>query len=141
MDPWTEIARITGCRVPPDVKAACEGEKLVTVPAGRELFAAGPLEKQWQKPPMVWGAFEEMDADWYRRGNQLDPSWYGARRGSPVLIYEYRVDIEKPTPAVMSYVKNLGGAISPAWPRKFQYYNPAGFRVPKLGRFLGKWAP
>ncbi len=137
MDPWTEISRLTGRAVPPHVKIACAGPKLVTVPAGRVLHSAGPMSKT----SMVWGAFEELDADWYGRGNQLDPSWYATHGTAPVAIYEYHVTLTSPTPAVMSKVADQPGAPLRIGPPKFQYYNPAGFGTPARGRLLGHWAP
>jgi hypothetical protein len=136
MDPWTEIVQLTGVTVHPSVIAACMEPKLVTVPAGRILYAAGPMGKT----SMLWGAFEELDADWYRRGNQLDPSWYG-QGNEPVAIYEYRVTLARPIPAIMSKVADQPGVLPRIGPPKFQYFNPAGFGRPIRGRLLGHWAP
>ncbi len=135
MDPWIEITRLTGRPVPPHVKAACAWPKIVTIPVGRVLHAAGPADKD----SMVWGAFEELDADWYRRGNQLDPSWYARHGTATASIFEYHVVLTKPTPAVMSKVVDQPGAAARIGPLKFQYYNPAGFGPPVRGRLLGKW--
>src|SRR5690242_11781224 len=123
MDPFVEIARLTGCAVSPDVMNACIGPKLVRLPAGRVLFSAGPVDK----PMMPWGAFEEGDLEWYQRGNQLDPTWYRRPPGPPVAMYEYTAAIMKETPAVMSKVSDLAGIAPRIGPSKFQYYNPAGF--------------
>jgi hypothetical protein len=137
MDPWTEITQLTGYPVPLKVKSACTGPRIVIIPAGRILHAAGPAGK----PTMVWGAFEEMDAEWYSRGNQLDPSWYTPPGTAPVPIYEYYITLTKPTPAVMSKVADQPGAATRIGPPKFQFYNPSGFGPPLQGRLLGKWKP
>ena len=71
VNPWMQIERLTAQTVPEWVKQAFVGPKLVTVPTGRSLYAVGPSDKT----AMRWGAFEELDADWYDSGNQLDPDW------------------------------------------------------------------
>lgn len=135
MDPFVEIERLTGLAVPPTVIAACIGPKLVHIPPGRVLYAAGPDGK----PSMQWGAFEEGDLEWYQRGNQLDPTWYRARGLAPVQMYEYSVTISATMPAVMSKVADLSGLSPRIGPSKFQYYNPAGLGAPVRGRSLGCW--
>jgi len=137
MNPWTEIIRLPGHTVPDWVKEAFLGPKLVRVPAGRTLYAAGPPDKT----TMRWGAFEEQDADWYQRGNQLDSEWYTRDTDQPVPIYEYSITLTEATPAVMGKVSDQPGAPSQIGPAKFQYYNPAGFGRPIRGRFLGYWNP
>jgi hypothetical protein len=135
MDPWIEITRLTGCPVLPNVKSCCFGAKLVTIPSGRVLYAAGKDGKK----TMFWGAFEEMNEDWYSRGNQLDHDWYKQPGKAPVPIFEYHVNIIKQTLAVMSKVMDQPGVAPRIGPPKFQYYNPAGFGLPIKGRKLGIW--
>ena len=72
MGTWASIEAATGWSIPGWVRQACIGPKLVTIPAGRELYAAGPAGKE----RMEWGAFDENDLGWYLQGNQLDPGWY-----------------------------------------------------------------
>jgi hypothetical protein len=69
MDPFVEICRLTGRNISPEVIAACVAPKLVRVPAGRVLFAAGPYDKH----SMAWGAFEEGDMEWYQWGISSNP--------------------------------------------------------------------
>ena len=135
MDPFVEIAKLTGRAVSPDVMNACIGPKLVIVPAGRVLYSAGQLDK----PMMAWGAFEEGDLEWYQRGNQLDPTWYRRSPGPAVPMYEYTAALTKDVPAVMSKVADIAGVASRIGPSKFQYYNPAGFTPFRRGRLLGSW--
>jgi len=132
-DPWAEISELTGRKVPQSARAGCVAPRIVTVPAGRTLYAAGRALKR----TMEWGAFEESTRDWYLHGNQLDPEWYGVALGTWVSIYEYSVTLVQPTPAVMSKVADQPGAAPRVGPPKFQYYNPAGFGAPVLGRVLG----
>lgn len=62
--PWLAIETATGWKIPGWVRQACTGPKPVTIPAGRELFAAGAENKE----RMEWGAFEENNIGWYVRG-------------------------------------------------------------------------
>ena len=135
MDPFVEIERLTGFAVPQNVIAACVAPKLVHIPAGRVLYAAGPAGK----PSMQWGAFEEGDLEWYQRGNQLDPTWYRQPGLPPVDMYEFSVTLTASAPAVMSKVADLTGLAPRIGPSKFQYYNPAGLGLPQRGRLLGAW--
>ena len=132
-DPWAQIESLTGLTVPTWVKTGCIVPKLVRIPAGRELFAAGPASKQ----SMEWGAFEELDVEWYLRGNQLDPSWYQAAEDGSVAIYQFAVVIASPTPAVMSKVADQPGAPPRLGPPKYQYYSPAGLGNPVKKHLLG----
>ena len=137
MDPFVEIARLTGGKVLPDVLSACIAPKLVWMPAGRVLYSAGPLNK----PTMQWGAFEEGDLEWYQRGNQLDATWYRRPGTPPVEMFEFTVEIpaDVQVPAVMSKVADIGGVAARIGPSKFQYFNPAGFAPMRRGRCLGTW--
>jgi hypothetical protein len=133
MDPWQEIQQLTGKSVPQWAKDGCIGPKLVHVPAGRTLYGAGSIAKL----TMEWGAFEESDLDWYLCGNQLKAEWYLQAQTPPIPIYEYRITLATPTPAVMSKVADQPGAAARVGPMKFQYYNPAGFGRPVRGKLLG----
>lgn len=133
MNAWASIEAATGWTIPEWVCQGCVGPKLVTIPAGRELFAAGPANKE----RMDWGAFEENDIGWYLQGNQLDPSWYLSGRTERIPLYEYGVVLQEPTRAIMSKVAPQGGAPSRAEPSKFQYYSPVGLGVPTRLRLLG----
>lgn len=133
MDPWHEIERITGRPVPHWAREGCIGPKLVQIPVGRRLYGAGSE----LKATMEWGAFEELDLDWYLAGNQLVAEWYLKARTPPISIYEYQVRVEVPTHAVMSKVADQPGAPGRVGPMKFQYYNPAGLGDPIRGRVLG----
>ena len=132
-DPWRQIEALTGRVVPDWAKEGCVGSKLVVIPAGRTLYAAGTASKL----AMEWGAFEEFDAGWYLRGNQLDPRWYGRSATERVPIYEYEVVIVAATPAVMSKVADQPGAPGRRGPSKFQYFSPAGLGTPRRRRLLG----
>jgi len=88
---------------------------------------------------MRWGGFEELDADWYERGNQLEQDWYTISAADPVEIYEYHTTIGRQTPAVMGKVADQPGAAPRIGPPKFQYYNPTGLGRPERGRLLGHW--
>ena len=132
-DPWGEIQAATGWTIPASVRLGCEAPKLVNVPPGRELYAAGPSTKV----RMDWGAFEENDIGWYLQGNQLDPSWYLGTRTERIALYEYRAVLEEPTLAVMSKVAPQPGAPARAEPSKFQFYRPVGFSKPVRIRLLG----
>lgn len=134
-DPWFEIERITGEPIPDWVKEAFLGPKLVHIPAGRTLYAAGPLGKTM----MRWGGFEELDDDWYERGNQLDRDWYTSDSTGRIAIYEYSITTARPTPAIMGKVADQPGASKRIGPAKFQYYSPIGLGEPKRGRLLGNW--
>jgi hypothetical protein len=98
VDAWTTIEAATGWSIPDWVRQGCVGPKLVTIPEGRELYAAGPAAKE----RMEWGAFEENDIGWYLQGNQLDPDWYLGERTERIPLYEYVVVLGEPTLAVMS---------------------------------------
>jgi hypothetical protein len=115
------------------VRKACVGPKLVTIPSGRELFAAGPAGKD----RMEWGAFEENDIGWYLQGNQLDPGWYSGGRTGCTPLYEYAAVLEHPTVAIMSKVAAQARAPARAEPSKFQFYTPVGFGQPRRVRLLG----
>jgi hypothetical protein len=106
--------------------------KLVNIPHGRTLKAAGPEQLRVAK----WGAFEELDLG-YTRGNQLDPSWYNKNATGPLPFYEYSIRVDNPTPAVMSKIADQPGAPTRIGPPKFQYYNPAGLGTPIRGRLIG----
>jgi hypothetical protein len=136
-DPWERIEAVTGWAIPASAKHGCIGPKLVTIPAGRALYAAGTAAKD----TMHWGAFEELDAEWYLQGNQLDPNWYVCRPAERVAIYEYEVVLTEPTLAVMSKVADQSGAPGRKGPAKFQYYNPAGFGALVQRRLLGYLLP
>jgi hypothetical protein len=133
VDAWTSIEASTGWSIPEWVRKACVGPKLVTLPSGRELFAAGPAGKD----RMEWGAFEENDIGWYLQGNQLDSSWYSGGRAERTPLYEYAVVLEHPTVAIMSKVGAQVGAPARAEPSKFQFYTPVGLGQPKPVRLLG----
>jgi hypothetical protein len=133
MDAWTIIEQATGWSIPSWVRQGCVGPKLVTIPAGRELYAAGPATKE----RMEWGAFDENDIGWYLQGNQLDPSWYLGKRTERVPLYEYVVVLHEPTLSIMSKVAAQPGAPARAEPSKFQYYTPVGFGKPTRLRLLG----
>ncbi|HXD32966.1 MAG TPA: hypothetical protein VN643_17715 [Pyrinomonadaceae bacterium] len=133
VDPWSQIEADTGWTIPASARQGCEAPKLVTIPAGRELYASGPSTKV----RMEWGAFEENDIGWYLQGNQLDPSWYLDTRTQRIPMYEYVVTLETPTLAVMSKVAAQSGAPLRAEPSKFQYYTPVGLGTPKRVRLLG----
>lgn len=137
MDPWLPIEAATGWKIPEWVRQACTGPKLVTIPSGRELFAAGTENKE----QMDWGAFEENDIGWYLQGNQLDPAWYVGKHAARMPIYEYRVLLHEPTRAVMSKVATQAGAPVRSEPAKFQYYSPVGFGKPTRTRLLGHFEP
>lgn len=132
-DPWEHIGKITGKKVPEWAKKGCRDPKIVTIPVGRKLYGAGPETKH----TMEWGAFEELDSDWYLRGNQLNPHWYIKGSADKVAVFKYSVTIKEPTPAVMSKVVDQPAAPRRVGPQKFQYYNPAGVGKPIRGRFLG----
>jgi hypothetical protein len=100
MDDWASIEAATGWSIPENVRQGCVGPKVVTIPTGRELYAAGPSNKE----RMNWGAFEENDLGWYLQGNQLDPSWYLSNRAERIALYEYSVVLREPTRAIMSKV-------------------------------------
>ena len=136
-DPWQQIEALTRQTVPTWVRQGCLAPKLITIPAGRALYAAGPAIKQ----TMQWGAFEELDVEWYLQGNQLDPSWYGADRRERVAIYEYEIVLTQPTPAVISKVADQRGALARQGPPKFQFYTPAGLGSPLRKRLLGYLEP
>ncbi|MGH7824990.1 MAG: hypothetical protein ACREQ7_07415 [Candidatus Binatia bacterium] len=113
--------------------------KRVEIPAGTELKAAAPADPKYIPK---WGAFEELDMDWYYRGNQIAPGWREVTE--PLPIYEYTIRVEEKTPAVMSRVADQSqNAKAPAPPRapdeppKFQYWNPAGLGKPEQGRLIG----
>lgn len=133
MDAWASIEAATGWSIPHWVRQGCIGPKLVTIPAGRELYAAGPATKE----RMDWGAFDENDIGWYLQGNQLDPSWYLCKRTERIPIYEYVVVLHQPTVAIMSKVAAQPGAPVRAEPSKFQYYTPVGLGKPTRVRLLG----
>ena len=133
-DAWQEIEKVTGKKVPEWAKEGCENPKIVTIPAGRTLYGAGTKTKH----SMEWGAFEELDADWYLQGNQLNPDWYTGGLSDGIELYEYHVKITEPTPAVMSKVRDQSGAPMRIGPQKFQYYNPSGLGRPIRGKFLGE---
>ena len=137
MDEWQAIEEKTGWQIPSWVREGCVRPKLVEVPVGRELFAAGPAGKS----RMDWGAFEENDFGWYFRGNQLDPSWYVGHGEHPTPIYEYRTTVEPETRAVMSKVAPQQGAPERPEPAKFQFYSPLGLGTPIQGRLLGYLQP
>jgi len=132
-DPWRQIEVLTGQEVPDWAKEGCVAPKLVVVPAGRALYAAGTAAKR----TMEWGAFEELDADWYLRGNQLDLDWYVRSTMERIPIYEYAVVLAAPTPAIMSKVADQPGSPARRGPSKFQYFNPAGLGTPQRRRLLG----
>jgi hypothetical protein len=129
---WANIEAATGWGIPDWARQGCVGPKLVTIPAGRELFAAGPENKE----RMDWGAFEENDLGWYLQGNQLDPGWYLGSRTERIPLYEYSVVLHEPTRAIMSKVATQTGAPSRAEPSKFQYYSPVGLGRPIRLRLL-----
>jgi hypothetical protein len=133
MNAWASIEAATGWIIPAWVRQGCVGPQLVTIPAGRELFAAGPAHME----RMDWGAFEEHDIGWSLQGNQLDPGWYVGGRTERMPLYEYRVVLQEPTRAIMSKVATQGGAPSRAEPSEFQYYSPVGLGVPTRLRLLG----
>jgi len=130
---WVNIEAATGWTIPPSVRQACIGPKLVTIPAGLELFAGGPAEKN----RMEWGAFAENDIGWYLHGNQLEAGWYLGNRTERVPFYEYTIVLDEPTVAIMSKVATQPGASTRAEPAKFQYYSPVGFGKPLRLRLLG----
>jgi len=132
-DPWEHIEKITNKKVPGWAKTGCKDPKIVTIPVGRKLYGPGPDKKH----SMEWGAFEELDTDWYLRGNQSDPVWYIKSLLDQIAMFEYSVTIKEPTPAVMSKVVDQLGAPRRVGPQKFQYYNPCGLGKPIRGRFLG----
>lgn len=115
------------------MRQGCAAPKLVTIPAGRELYAAG----QTTKERMEWGAFDENDIGWYLQGNQLDPTWYLGKRTERTPLYEYVVVLHEPTVAIMSKVAAQPGAPARAEPSKFQFYSPVGLGKPTRGRLLG----
>ena len=131
METWAAIEAETGWSISAAVREACVGPKLVTIPVGRALYAAGPATKS----AMDWGAFEENDIGWYLQGNQLDPRWY--LRGDRVPLYEFTVVVTQPTRAVMSKVATQSGAPDRDEPSKFQFYSPVGLGTPVRGRLLG----
>jgi len=133
MDDWASIEAATGWSIPENVRQGCVGPKVVTIPAGRELYAAGPSNKE----RMNWGAFEEYDLGWYLQGNQLDPSWYLGNRAVRIALYEYSVVLREPTRAIMSKVAVQVGAPSRVEPFKFQYFTPVGLGKPTRVRLLG----
>jgi hypothetical protein len=133
MDDWATIEAATGWSIPSWVRQGCVGPKLVTIPPGRELYAAGPADKK----RMEWGAFEENDIGWYLQGNQLNPSWFLGKRTERIPLYEYMVVLHEPTVAIMSKVAAQAGAPARAEPSKFQYYTPVGFGKPTRLRLLG----
>ena len=133
MDEWKNIEAATGWSIPNWVRQGCVAPKLVTIPAGRELYAAGPANKE----RMEWGAFDENDIGWYLQGNQLDPSWYSGKVTDRIPLYEYVVMLQKPTAAIMSKVAAQPGAPARAEPSKFQYYTPVGLGKPTRVRLLG----
>ena len=132
MDEWTEIEERTGWSIPLCVRQGCIAPKAVTIPVGRELYAAGPAGKE----KMEWGAFEENDIGWYLQGNQLDPAWYLKGHAERTALFEYSILIEEPTQAVMSKVALQPGAPERDEPSKFQLYSPLGLGKPKRGRLL-----
>jgi hypothetical protein len=132
-DPWAQIEAASDWAISASVRQGCEAPKLVTIPAGRELYAAGPATKV----KMEWGAFEENDIGWYLQGNQLDPNWYLNARTERMALYEYMVALETPTLAVMSKVASQTGAPMRAEPSKFQFYTPLGLGKPTCTRLLG----
>lgn len=134
MDAWANIEAATGWTIPASVRRGCVAPKLVTIPAGRVLYAAGSSTKE----RMEWGAFEENDIGWYLQGNQLDPSWYLGTRTDPIALHEYVVVLQEPTLAVMSKVAAQPGAPARAEPSKFQYYTPVGLGKPTRLRLLGR---
>ena len=133
MDAWAKIEALTGWKIPDWVRQGCVAPKLVTIPAGRELYAAGPPTKE----RMEWGAFDENDMGWYLQGNQLDPTWYLGKRTERIALYAYVVVLSEPTVAVMSKVAAQPGAPARAEPSKFQYYTPVGLGKPTRVRLLG----
>jgi hypothetical protein len=133
MNEWSQIEALTGWVIPESARLGCHAPKVVTIPAGRELYAAGPSTKE----RMDWGAFEENDIGWYLQGNQLDPTWYLGTRTQRIALYEYVVTLKEPTLAVMSKVAAQSGAPTRAEPIKFQYYRPIGFGKPTRLRLLG----
>ena len=132
-DDWAAVEAATGWAIPAWVRSGCVAPKVVTIPAGRELYAAGPSNKD----RMEWGAFEENDIGWYLQGNQLDPIWYTAKRTDRTALYEYHVALRTPTVAVMSKVASQSGAPLRGEPSKFQFYSPLGLGKPTRGRLLG----
>jgi hypothetical protein len=130
-DPWQQIEALTNQTVPDEVRAACVAPKLVKIPAGRLLYAAGTVAKE----SMQWGAFEELDVGWYLQGNQLDPAWY--RNAERIAIYEYEVVLTEETPAIMSKVADQPNAPPRVGPAKYQFYSPAGLGRPVRKRLLG----
>ena len=137
MDEWQSIEEKTGWKIPDWVRNGCYAPKLVQIPEGRELYAAGPDGKS----RMDWGAFEENDIGWYFRGNQLDPSWYTNHPGQRIPIYEYSTTIRAGVRAVMSKVAPQAGAPARSEPAKFQFYCPSGLGAPVKGRLLGHLEP
>lgn len=133
MDAWSHIEAATGWTIPAWVRQGCDAPKLLTIPAGRELYAAGPSTKE----RMEWGAFEENDIGWYLQGNQLDPNWYLSTRTERIALYEYVVVLQEPTLVVMSKVAAQPGAPARVEPSKFQYYTPVGLGKPTRIRLLG----
>jgi len=137
VDEWQAIEEATGWQIPAWVREGCATPRLVNVPEGRELYAAGPDGKS----RMDWGAFEENDLGWYFRGNQLDPSWYSKSPQNRVPIYEYRIVVGAGVRAVMSKVASQRGAPARPEPAKFQFYCPVGLGAPARGRLLGHIEP
>jgi len=136
-DDWAAVEVATGWAIPAWVRAGCVAPKIVTIPPGRELYAAGPFNKE----RMEWGAFEENDIGWYLQGNQLDPIWYTGNRTDRTALYEYHLVLETPTLAVMSKVAPQPGAPARSEPSKFQFYSPVGLGTPTRCRMLGYLEP
>lgn len=75
------------------------GWKMVRIPKGRILYAIG----ETGKTNIYWGAFEEVDLDWYVMGNQVDFfNWWVKRKTSPVKLTLYEIEITTPTKLPMS---------------------------------------
>lgn len=120
--------------------------KFVQIPTGRTLYAAGNDSKR----DMKWGAFQELDTDWYQQGNQLAADWYKDREmlNKIVPMFEYSVTLKEPVSAVMGYVGDQMGApkslVKPDSKkplRKFQFFNPTGLGKSVRGRLLGYVVP
>jgi len=148
-DVWERIEKATGVSVSNDeIKAFVSSPepKFVQIPTGRTLYAAGNDSKR----DMKWGAFQELDTDWYQQGNQLAADWYKDREmlNKIVPMFEYSVTLKEPVSAVMGYVGDQMGApkslVKPDSKkplRKFQFFNPTGLGKSVRGRLLGYVVP
>lgn len=117
-----------------------EGWKIVTLRPGTTLYAVGSPGKT----NIQWGAFQEKTLLDYCRGNQWKCSWGSVSSKfseGRTPIFEYRIDITKPTKVWMGKVSTQPEVQLPhLGAQKMQFYRAGGLGTPVMERIMG-WVP